>query len=108
MDAAGRLMKSGHMNRIRLGGNDWPSVWRCVKYWIVCAGVKYIFRLMPMKRFLGGEDIVGEFIRTCKFDFLEMLIWLTMKFLSRLFLKMSWIQLGLCCIYMSNLMNVIS
>jgi len=60
VDAAGRLMKSGHMNRIRLGGNDWPSVWRCVKYWIVCAGVKYIFRLMPMKRFLGGEDRRGS------------------------------------------------
>lgn len=74
MDAAGRLMKSGHMNRIRLGGNDWPSVWRCVKYWIVCAGVKYIFRLMPMKCFLGGEGIVaGDFV--CEVNWLKVVIW---------------------------------
>jgi len=47
-----RLRKSGIMNRVRFGGSFWLRVWRRrVMYWIVWEGVKYIFRLMPMKCF---------------------------------------------------------
>lgn len=61
-----RERKSGIMNICMWGGRGDRADRRVVRwwmYWMVCWGMKYIFRLMPMKRVLGG--LVGGGMLLC-------------------------------------------